>query len=301
MKDLDIKGLLRRAEELRALFILGQRVIPFLEDLFTFVGEVQPLLDEINNSIKENISKMPNLTKQLSKVTEATELATNEILDIIDGIFYKLDILQTYIKDLEGNCSVVDSFIINFSNLIKQKKSEAINHEIFFHEICQLFETFKKEYIQISFFGTFREMIENIRTDSTSIMLALQVQDITSQQIAAVNHLLDTVQTKLNSLLNKFNADEVEKVVSQASDTINVTRLHRQVAFDPDAVETLVGNSTKQDEIDKIFERGAAESIDINSINISTTMGSKVNNELNDSDDIPISQTDIDALFNQKK
>lgn len=301
MKDLDIKGLLRRAEELRALFILGQRVIPFLEDLFTFVGEVQPLLDEINNSIKENISKMPNLTKQLSKVTEATELATNEILDIIDGIFYKLDILQTYIKDLEGNCNVVDSFVINFTNLIKQKKSEAINDEIFFNEICELFETFKKEYIQISFFGTFKEMIDNIRMDSTSIMLALQVQDITSQQIAAVNHLLDTVQTKLNSLLNKFNADEVEKVVSQASDTINVTRLHRQVAFDPDAVETLVGNSTKQDEIDKIFEKGATESIDSNNINISTTMGTKVNNDLKDSDDIPFSQTDIDALFNQKK
>lgn len=302
MKDLDIKTLLKRAEELRALFILGQRVIPFLEDLFNFVGEVQPLLEEINKSIKENISKMPNLTKQLSKVTEATELATNEILDIIDGIFYKLDILQSNIKEVEKNCEVVNSFVTNFSNLFAKVETNSLKKEEFFEEAYKVFETFKKDYVHITFFETFKNMVGSIREDSTSIMLALQVQDITSQQIAAVNHLLNTVQDKLNSLLNKFNATDVEQVVSQATETINVTKLHREVAFDPDAVETLVGNSTKQEDIDKIFSQGLGVETPLDA-SFSTGKPEVKEEEMGNDSAGPeqFSQSEIDALFNQNK
>ncbi|MCX7908060.1 MAG: protein phosphatase CheZ [Ignavibacteria bacterium] len=303
MKELDIKELLRRAEELRALFVLGQRVIPFLEDLFTFVGEVQPLLEEINNSIKENLSKMPNLTKQLSKVTEATELATNEILDIIDGIFYKLDILQSNLKEIENNCNVVDNFVDNFSTLMMRKESSQINPEYFIEEINKIFENFKSEYNKMTSFSTFKEMIESIRTDSTSIMLALQVQDITSQQIAAVNHLLDTVQNRLTKLLSKFNSNDVQTMVSQATETINVSKLHREVAFDPDAVETLVGNSTKQDEIDRLFQQGISTSIEKNKVETKEkNFGSEFETKESPiEEDKPISQSDIDALFEQNK
>ena len=74
MKDKDLSVLLKKTDELRALFVLGQRVLPFLEEIFMFVSEIKPLLDDINHSIEENLKKMPNVSKQLSKVTEATEL-----------------------------------------------------------------------------------------------------------------------------------------------------------------------------------------------------------------------------------
>jgi chemotaxis regulatin CheY-phosphate phosphatase CheZ len=305
MKDLDIQNLLRRAEELKALFVLGQRVIPFLEDLFTFVGEIQPLLEEINNSIKENLSKMPSLSKQLSKVTEATELATNEILDIIDGIFYKLDLLVSSLNEAEKSNNFVQNFINDFEAIIKQREQEIWSNEDFEAKVVAIFDAFKENYSPRVAFDTVREIIENIRTDSTSIMLALQVQDITSQQIAAVNHLLTTVQSRLNSLISKFNSKEVETVVTQAQENINVTKLHREVAFDPDAVETLVGNSTKQDEIDKIFEEG----VSVSQVNedISITESTEQANEIvgteeeEESTEGPISQSDIDALFSRNK
>jgi len=305
MKDLDIQNLLRRAEELKALFVLGQRVIPFLEDLFTFVGEIQPLLEEINNSIKENLSKMPSLSKQLSKVTEATELATNEILDIIDGIFYKLDLLVSSLNEAEKSNNFVQNFINDFEAIIKQREQGVLSNEDFGAKVVAIFDAFKENYSPRVAFDTVREIIENIRTDSTSIMLALQVQDITSQQIAAVNHLLTTVQSRLNSLISKFNSKEVETVVTQAQENINVTKLHREVAFDPDAVETLVGNSTKQDEIDKIFEEGVSGS-QVNE-DISITESTEQANEIvgteeeEESIEGPISQSDIDALFSQNK
>jgi large-conductance mechanosensitive channel len=76
MKEMDIQSLLKKAEELKALFVLGQRVIPFLEEIFKFFNEIKPLLDDINKSIVDNLQKMPKASKQLSKVTEATELAS---------------------------------------------------------------------------------------------------------------------------------------------------------------------------------------------------------------------------------
>ena len=98
--DKSLKNLLGKAEELKSLFVLGQKILPFLEEIFTFVGEIQPLLDDINNSIDENIKKMPGASKQLSQVTEANEMATTEILDIADGITYKADIVENNLTTL---------------------------------------------------------------------------------------------------------------------------------------------------------------------------------------------------------
>lgn len=299
MKELDIKDLLRKADELRALFVLGQRVIPFLEELFTFVGEIQPLLEEINNSIKENLSKMPNLSKQLSKVTEATELATNEILDIIDGIFYKLDILSNGVETTQKILNNVNTFVENYTQIMKLKEKNDLSLEDFVTSATRLFDKFSKEFDKTFNLSSFKEIIDNIRNDSTSIMLALQVQDITSQQIAAVNHLLTTVQSRLNELIHKFEASDVSKVVSEPHENVNVTKLHREVAFDPDAVETLVGNTTKQDEIDKIFEEGLKEAEQEFPDTTSTENITDFQSQEKTDENEPISQSDIDALFNQ--
>lgn len=297
MKELDIQSLLRKAEELKALFILGQRVVPFLEELFSFVGEIQPLLNEINQSIQENLSKMPNLSKQLSKVTEATELATNEILDIIDGVFYKLDILSTKNEKLQQLFSTTNNFLNEFTMLIEKKDSGKISLDEFANEALRQFNGFKKVFSIDFEFIEIKELLENIRADSTSIMLALQVQDITSQQIAAINYLLETVQNRLNALLKKFSSSGVEQITKDSSDIINVTKLHREIAFDPDAVETLVGNSTKQEDIDRIFQEHSDEFSNNLEVEINKSEDFPVDNNLEQSS--TISQQDIDALFNQ--
>jgi chemotaxis regulatin CheY-phosphate phosphatase CheZ len=140
-----------------------------------------------------------------------------------------------------------------------------------------------------------KEMIDNIRNDSSSIMLALQVQDITSQQIAAVNHLLNTVQTRLNSLISKFQSGEITKVATVQEQTTNVTELHRVIAFDPDAVESLIDNAARQDEIDKLFEQQTIEDTSSSKEPDNKTAQST---ETLDSEE-KISQDDIDKLFNQ--
>ncbi|ROL56468.1 hypothetical protein D9V87_10525 [Bacteroidetes/Chlorobi group bacterium MS-B_bin-24] len=295
MKDMDIKGLIKKAEELRALFILGQRVVPFLEELFAFVGEIQPLLEEINTSIQENLSKMPNLSKQLSKVTEATELATNEILDIVDGVFYKLDILSSTLKEFESSQLGLKDFFEDFNKLVGKFNNGSFSLDDLKLNLSSL-QAKSKDILSVETkINSMKEMIDNIRNDSSSIMLALQVQDITSQQIAAVNHLLNTVQTRLNSLISKFQSGEITKVATVQEQTTNVTELHRVIAFDPDAVESLIDNAARQDEIDKLFEQQTIEDTSSSKEPDNKTAQST---ETLDSEE-KISQDDIDKLFNQ--
>ncbi|MFN3781687.1 MAG: hypothetical protein ACK4SO_05895, partial [Candidatus Kapaibacteriota bacterium] len=87
------------------------------------------------------------------------------------------------------------------------------------------------------------------------------------------------------------------QITKDTPDVINVTKLHREIAFDPDAVETLVGNSAKQEDIDKIFQEHSNDA----SKNLELEINKSKDVPLDDNSEQPgpISQQDIDALFNQ--
>lgn len=51
MDSKNLGGILDKIKELQAPFIFGQRVIPFLEELFHFVHDILPVLEETNLSI----------------------------------------------------------------------------------------------------------------------------------------------------------------------------------------------------------------------------------------------------------
>jgi len=263
-KDLDIKELLKKAEELKALFVLGQRVIPFLEEIFLFIQDTSPLIQEISSSIKDNLKKMPKASKQLSKVTEATEMATNEIMDTVDGVMYKSGIISTnlaLIRDLGS-------------------QTEFAQHEDFLRAISNS-----------------DEVLKSIKSDAQNIMMALQVQDITSQQIAAVNNLLETLQVKLGSITDRLKNTEFAVLTldnSAESHHFNskTSQLHRTIAFDPDAVDALTNNSARQQDVDDLLKQ-IGESPEA-FVQESTTMANTTPEEQSSNDDEEI---DIDALF----
>lgn len=298
MKDMDIQLLLQKASELKALFVLGQRVIPFLEEIFIFVNDIKPLLEDINHSIEENLKKMPNASKQLSKVTEATEMATTEIMDIVDGLVYKADIITSNLKKMqELNKAGKDNPVQILEVIYKALQSDVDTNEIL-EQLSSAIKNLKggadKEFNDV--FGSTNELLDSIKMDSSSIMMSLQVQDITSQQIAAVNHLLETVQNKLGQILERFQSSDIGELVKDKDDHFertNVTKLHRNIAFDPEAVDSIANKDTRQGEVDKL----------INSQNEEESAGSTQQESINDtepeaqanSDDA--ADLDIDALF----
>ncbi len=308
MKDMDINVLLRKAEELKALFTLGQRVIPFLEEIFLFVKEIKPLIDEINTNIEENLKKMPNASKQLSKVTEATELATTEIMDIVDGLVYKADLISGNLKlmsDIEKNrrqspikaleilqhAADNDEDITSYTNSL----SKIINN---------LRGSHGKEY-QKAFIEN-ESLLESIKDDSNNIMYSLQVQDITSQQIAAVNHLLETIQDKLSGIMGKFRISGINEILEEEKsyERTNVTTLHRRIAFDPEAVDSIAGKETRQGEIDLMIDNISEAAADIDGLQVASDddidalfAGNGANDEEIEKDNPNLNQSDDETIF----
>jgi len=286
MNTSDIAVLLKKAEELKALFVLGQRVIPFLEEIFMFVNEIQPLLDEINQSIEENIKKMPNVSKQLSKVTEATEMATTEIMDIVDGVVYKTDIILKNVKEMAGSSDLSKNAPLAILKIIYESIQNNEDFSVLEPKLREAIDQIKKQSSKdhSKLVDDTEKLVQSIQEDSSAIMMSLQVQDITSQQIAAVNHLLITIQTKLESILQKFQETELSDIVGFPDgydERTNVSKLHRNIAFDPEAVDSYSSKDFRQDEVDKMMVDHANDSNKEDETDMSQ----------------PTTQDDIDSIF----
>lgn len=278
----NLKELLQKADELRALFIFGQRVIPFLEEIFIFVSEIEPLLEEINISIAENLKKMPNASKQLSKVTEATELATTEIMDILDNLTFKTDVISNNLKKLQSIKDEQNKIAIRLLKIIRQGIQSQENLDDVLPEISTLIDLIENnEDAQFSSVVTETDnILQSINFDSSSIMMSLQVQDITSQQLAAVNHLIETVQQKLMAVIDHFNKADVATMMEEdkVNTNIKTSTLHRTIAFDPDAVKSTSEKDAAQSSVDELIKQHKIE----------------LNQEVSDSHHL---QDDIDKMF----
>jgi hypothetical protein len=85
-----------------------------------------------------------------------------------------------------------------------------------------------------------------MKDDTNSITLSLQVQDITSQQLATVNHLIESVQEKLASLIEDFDNTKIV----EGHDNLN---LPAGASFDPNARYSR--SAVPQQEVDTIFNK----------------------------------------------
>lgn len=276
MNTKNLGGILDKINELRALFIFGQRVIPFLEELFYFVNDIVPVLEDINESIYESANKMPRASSQLHKVTQATELATTEILDNLDGVLSKLTAIGSHFQAATNDMAAMEALDDKALEMVKSElKGE---HPELVSKLAEINEQ-KRAHVRAlrSNTGGLEESLQDIRNKANDIMISLQVQDITTQQIASVNHLIQSVQDRLANLIDRFKIS--------GADLVTEIQRAEQHTFDPlasydrsgdaqkgadEVVKSANGNGAdsaapakqksdpaSQDEIDKLFGKGA--------------------------------------------
>ena len=135
------------------------------ENVITALQKVITLLDRIKNSIEESSSKIPNASIQLNTVTQATELATVEILDVLDLMGTKIHILENGMKEFD---------------------QDGISEK------------------QLLMLTGIKQTLAELKENTSNITVALQVQDITAQKIGAANHLIESVRKELLNELNFF-------------------------------------------------------------------------------------------------
>jgi chemotaxis regulatin CheY-phosphate phosphatase CheZ len=234
--------------------------------------------------LQESSRKMPKASNQLNKVTEATEMATTEILDMVDAISFKLNGIQTNINRFKSYGDLQDDLSRKVKRrlaILEQKYPDDEDVK----SAMNLWEKVDQSANLMDPLNNTQTHINEMRQIASNIMIALQVQDITSQQIASVNHLIESVQQKLNNLLESL-ASEDRKNIS-VPEVQKVTR--RVIAFDPEAEYTVSG--ARQHIADEILNEQQTESgkpeekLEENPVTPSPALNEAA------------SQDDIDALF----
>ena len=273
MSSLQINNILDKLDELRSVFVLGQRAIPFLEEMFVFLKDISALIDDINASIRESTVKMmPHATSRLESVTQATEMATTEILDLVDSALDRVWKLKKRLKESQEPIEAIAKADAQMIRLLRRELRD--NNDLLLAKVEMIHHNKKalrrkvSEQIQADV-----DALDVINEKLNHIMIALQVQDITAQQLAAVNHLIESIRDRMGNLMERLGSGIKfeEKRVPR-----------RFVAFDPNAKYDKSGNKQRAaDELIKAFE----------------DPNTAPKEEVKPLPSSPASQDDIDALF----
>lgn len=226
-----------------------EKLEEIFENLLDFMKQAAPVILNINDSITDSTNKIPKATNQINNVTNATEVATTEILDTVDIISNDVLCIEKNLDEISLVEQQKNEILIKMKSL--HLSEESINMLNEYERINNTLSVYKKVY----------ELTDKIKNNTNNIALSLQVQDITSQQLAAVNHLISSVQNKLSSLVQ--NLDD-----TNSKDFWNMEiQVPKGSHFDPNAsysrsdkrqenVDSIMNDQTKktsQAEIDKLF------------------------------------------------
>ncbi len=244
----NLNVILEKLGEMKKLFHYGEKIVPIIESITQFVDETMPLLDNVNSSIVESTHKMPQASNQINDVTSATELATTEILDLIDEI-------NNEIENTKNQLNKIKTAEIESLELLEKLKAVVNENPAALKYIDELTD-------KLPVYESVDKIMDNIakiEDASYKITLSLQVQDITTQQLAAVNHLISSVHERLNNLLQDFgdyemHEEQLEKELAsgQHFDANAKYGEHGKKQSDIDKIIE-EQQKTSQDEIDKLF------------------------------------------------
>lgn len=215
-----------------------------MRQLLDMLRSLMPVLDNIKNAVENSSSKIPKATEQLSTVTQATESATMEILNLLDDIGRRVEHVQAKLKEIkEDHTKKMESIgrlAWLLDNVTAEQKAQFPS-----------FETDWKVITDLSFYVTTMDELTaelgEIHSLSMNIAMALQVQDITSQQIESVRHQIESVRTQLSYVVGQYEGREV---VETPLDPV-------KKAFDDDA--QYVKDESRQSEADDIIAQFAQQ------------------------------------------
>jgi chemotaxis regulatin CheY-phosphate phosphatase CheZ len=248
----NIQSLFDKLSDVNSFFVYGQKLIPTIEKIVDFMKATIPLLENVNQSILDSTNKLPKAALQINSVTNATEVAVTEILDVVDGastdlttIISKLESLRNRL-DIQKGC--IERLKVKYPDDpdVKELITNGLNPDVIHQDYSEVIN-----------------LADKIQSGMMNITISLQVQDITAQQLASANHLMNSIQTKLSSLLMDIDQKEGSVVVEPE------IHLPNDLAFNPNArydrennsqvlADTLVADTKSQPsqkEIDELFSK----------------------------------------------
>ncbi len=86
---------LKSLMDMGSLFEFGGEISPFLEELFTFLSDLMPILAKAQFSLQDTAKYMPDASDNIASAEMLSQDATNTIMDNLDGITSDLEDLTS--------------------------------------------------------------------------------------------------------------------------------------------------------------------------------------------------------------
>ena len=226
-----VQEFLDKLEELQAVFVLGRRFSPFLGEMIHFVQDITVLLEEVNTTIRTRSGHMERATEHLKSVSEATEVATSEILDHSDEVLKDLRGLEDRLSALEdqfGDAADADEEVLT---LLRDELGD--EHQELLDEVARIQD--EKQALRNDWATQLqetRDALSPIRDRMNQIMMSLQVQDITEQQLSSVNHLIETVRDRIDALLDRLGTGEADRGEAPSADPGRTATFNMNAEYD---------------------------------------------------------------------
>jgi hypothetical protein len=174
-----------------------------------------PAIEDIILMVHESIRKIPHVTSNLSKIAERNEHVTAEMLSVADRLNENVSLLSQGLQSLSSSTQRRKELNGEINNVLSEyPKTDADLLVLRLKNFWREYESLPAPDETIQAIIRSLEMIQN---DSTSIVMSLQIQDITSQHIEAINHLIDSVHNRLTIILQKFYGAEFQAVIPDSS------------------------------------------------------------------------------------
>jgi chemotaxis regulatin CheY-phosphate phosphatase CheZ len=244
----NLNQIVNKLEEIDSVFKFGEKMIPVIEGFVSFISDFIPFVEKVSGSIQDTRSKIPEASNQIDKVTNATELAMTEVLDKIDEINNKLENVTNCVDEIVEQREIAAQNVEDLRNILVGN----IEAEEKLNKITEAIDIGLKLELM-------KNKIGEITANTDQITMSLQVQDITAQQLAAVNHLIISVQHKLGGLLTAVDSSGYDVANDLKMDKLPGVHFDSNADYNPGSnqqvdVDSII-NSEKasQEEIDKLF------------------------------------------------
>lgn len=119
MKNID--DVIGKVEKMHESMRLSDEIFPVISDLFSFVKEIIPLMLEVNSFMNHSSKKIPTASENLNNVSKATELATHEVMDLLESVSTQLEDLRNRVKEegaSEKSLSLIDDISVEANEII---------------------------------------------------------------------------------------------------------------------------------------------------------------------------------------
>lgn len=212
MNQQEVEKVLQKAAEVKVFCEYGQRTIPVLDEIAGFLNEISPAIEDLKAVLEVAMVNIPKAAGQLSRVTEATEQASTQILNTLDKMVATLDEVITSVS-----AGMVASDLGVATNKMAGIVKTLVEKSGWDADIVELASAWEAHLRSMKMSGptsNLERLLKNLQDDCTEIMMALQVSDITQQHIGTVMGTIQAVAEELRKLTTGFFSGPVVRSLS---------------------------------------------------------------------------------------